>query len=262
MTIQPTRGQRQRQLRRRRAAFGVVGVIGELLLTAGALVFLYLGWEMFINNAIQGSAQTQQALALSRDWEAGYSAAPLSVDVPKSEQTTAATDIPVYSGTPSNAQTFATLIIPRFGADWSRPIAEGIGVEDVLDVIGPGHYPGTAMPGQIGNFAIAGHRTTYGAPFFKIDQLNVGDSIYVETQDGWYRYVFRSHETVYPDGVSVLDAVPQMPGAAPTDRIMTMTACNPIYSATERYIAYSVLDSFTPRSDGPPSEIAQLYGGA
>jgi len=262
MENQPTRRERGRRRRRRSLGLSIVGVLGELLLTAGVLVFLYLGWELFINNAIAGSAQSQQALALSRDWQSAYAAAPLTVDVPKSGEADTAGDIPAYAGTPAEAQVFATLIVPRFGADWSRPIAEGVGVEDVLDTIGVGHYPGTAMPGQVGNFAVAAHRTTYGAPFFSINQLDVGDSIYVETQDGWYRYVFRAHEYVLPDGVSVLNAVPQVADAAPTDRIMTMTSCNPLYSAAERYIAYAVLDSFTPRSAGPPSEIAKLYGGA
>jgi sortase A len=237
-------------------------VLGELLLTAGAFVFLYLGWQLYLNNAIVGSEQTQQALDQSENWASAYAAGPLVVDVPKADAPVASTDVPAYSGSPANAEVFGTLIVPRFGADWTRPIAEGIGVEDVLNPIGIGHYPGNAMPGQVGNFAVAAHRTGHGNAFVDINQLDVGDSIYVETADGWYRYVFRAHEYVLPTGVAVLAAVPQQPGVAPTERIMTLTSCNPLHSVSERYIAYANFDSWTPRSAGPPAEIAHLYAPA
>ena len=242
-----------------RIALGIVGVFGELLLTAGAFVFLYLGWQLYLNNAIASSEQTQLAQELSRTWAAEYTEGPIVGDVPKAGQPAAATDIPVYSGAPGNAEQFATLIVPRFGADWTRPIAEGIGIYDVLNTYGIGHYPGTSMPGAVGNFAVAGHRTSHGDALININQLDVGDSIYVETADGWYRYAFRSHEYVPPTGVDVLAAVPQAPGAAATDRIITLTSCNPVHSVSERYIAYGVLADWTPRSAGPPAEIAHLY---
>lgn len=241
---------------------GAVGVLGELLLTAGAFVFLYLGWQLYLNNAISMNEQTQLAQDLSRTWAAEYTAAPITGEVPKAGQPVLAADVPVYGGAPGNAEQFATLIVPRFGHDWTRPIAEGIGIYDVLNVYGIGHYPGTAMPGAVGNFAVAGHRTSYGDPLININQLDVGDSIYVETPDGWYRYAFRSHEYVPPSGVEVLAAVPQMPGAAATDRIITLTSCNPVHSVAERYIAYGVLTDWTPRAQGPPAEIAHLYGAA
>ncbi len=257
-----TRATRRRKRRAQRAALGAVGIIGELLLTAGAFVFLYLGWELVLNNAIAKSEQTEQARALSDAWAADYYDGPVSVDVEKADAPVKNGDAPVFAGTPGNAEVFATLIVPRFGADWHRPIAEGIGVEDVLNPIGIGHYPGTSMPGQVGNFALAGHRTSHGDALIDINQLDVGDSIYVETPDGWYRYVFRAHEYVLPTGVEVLAAVPQSQGAAPTDRILTLTSCNPIHSVSERYIAYAVFDDWTPRSAGPPAEIAHLYGPA
>jgi len=234
-------------------------VLGELLLTAGAFVFLYLGWQLYLNNAIAGNEQTQLAQELSRTWAAEYTEGPITAEVPKAGAPAASTTVPVYAGAPGNAEQFATLIVPRFGADWTRPIAEGIGIYDVLNTFGIGHYPGTAMPGAVGNFAVAGHRTSHGDPLININQLDVGDSIYVETQDGWYRYAFRSHEYVPPTGVEVLAAVPQAPGAAATDRIITLTSCNPVHSVSERYIAYGVLADWIPRSAGPPAEIAHLY---
>jgi len=257
-----TRRARSRARRRQTAVLTAIGAVGELLLTAGVFVFLYLGWSLFVDDAIAGASQTNQAIAQSQSWQAEYAAGPVVVDVPKSSSSTGTTAAPAFSGSPSNAQIFATLVVPRFGADWSRPIAEGVGTTDVLNTIGLGHYPGTSMPGAVGNFAIAGHRTTYGSPFHEIQNLNVGDSIYVETADGWYRYVFRAHEYVPPTGIEVLAGVPNDTGASPTDRVLTMTSCNPLYSAAERYVAYAVYDSWTPRSAGPPAEIAALYGKA
>jgi sortase A len=227
----------------------VIGVVGELFITAGVLVLLFLGWQLWLNDLLLGNQQNKQASQLSQTWG-------------KADATPAGTNRPdpgppVVGTAPDNAVQFANLIVPRFGADYERPIAEGIGTGDVLDV-GVGHYPGTEMPGGVGNVALAAHRTTYGAPFSNIADLKVGDSIYIETQDGWYRYVFRSLEYVPPTGVGVLDAVPQVPSANPTDRLLTMTSCNPKFSAAERFIAYSVFDTWYPRAGGPPPEIALL----
>lgn len=256
---EPLRRPRRRRRSAGRIALGVVGVLGEVLLTAGAFVFLYLGWQLYVNNAILANEQTNLAQELSRTWAAEYAAVPITGDVPKAGEPAVSDAVPAFVGAPGNAEQFATLIVPRFGADWTKPIAEGIGVEDVLNTIGLGHYPGTAMPGAVGNFALAGHRTSHGDPLININQLDVGDSIYVETQDGWYRYAFRSHEYVPPSGVEVLAAVPQVPDALPTDRIITLTTCNPVHSVSERYIAYGVLAEWTPRSAGAPAEIAHLY---
>lgn len=233
----------------KRHRVSVIGVVGELFITAGVLVLLFLGWQLWLNDLLLGNQQNKQASQLSQTWG-------------KADATPAGTNRPdpgppVVGTAPDNAVQFANLIVPRFGADYERPIAEGIGTGDVLDV-GVGHYPGTEMPGGVGNVALAAHRTTYGAPFSNIADLKVGDSIYIETQDGWYRYVFRSLEYVPPTGVGVLDAVPQVPSASPTDRLLTMTSCNPKFSAAERFIAYSVFDTWYPRAGGPPPEIALL----
>ncbi|MFX7849337.1 sortase, partial [Acinetobacter baumannii] len=92
-----------------------------------------------------------------------------------------------------------------------------------------GHYPDTAMPGQQGNFAIAGHRGSHGAPFADLPSLRVGDAVVVETPDGWYTYRFRTLEYVRPDGVGVLLPVPQQPEVQATDKLITMTTCSPRY---------------------------------
>jgi len=155
---------------------------------------------------------------------------------------------------------FGTLVVPRFGDDYVRPIAGGVDLSTVLNnrQIGIGHYSETQMPGALGNFAIAAHRTTHGAPFSQIAELRIGDRLYVETSDGWYEYAFRGLEYVWPTGVDVLAPVPQAPQLEATDRVMTLTSCNPRFSAAERIIAYAVLDNWYPRADGPPSAIASI----
>lgn len=180
---------------------------------------------------------------------------------PASSASTAAAMIPPDYGSPKVGvapgylDTFGIIYIPRFGSDYSRPIVQGTGL-DVLDSLGLGHYENTAMPGDIGNFAIAGHRQTHGAVLDKIHLLEPGDKIYVQTKDGFYIYVFRNTQIVLPDAADVLAPVPMDTQASPTERILTMTSCNPQFGSQERIIAYSTMESWQPLSAGPPVEIA------
>ncbi|MCU1425479.1 MAG: sortase [Microbacteriaceae bacterium] len=237
--------------RRRRAT--VTGVLGELLITAGVLVFLFVGWQVWLNDIVVAAEQTRAAAELAQQWESGAEA-PAEADAEPP-----AAGAPVVLPEPDPGATFANLIVPRLGAEYRRPIAEGTGHSVLSDrAAGVGHYVETQMPGAVGNFAIAAHRTTYGAPFHDVENLVVGDSIYVETADGWYRYVYRSTEYVRPAGVGVLAPVPQAGDVASTDRIITLTSCHPLFSAAERIISYGVFDTWYPRADGPPAEIAAL----
>ncbi|MCU1405249.1 MAG: class sortase [Glaciihabitans sp.] len=234
--------------------FSILGLLGELMLTAGVLVMLFLGWQLWLNDIIVGSRQEQAASELGQSWAAA---------VPTDTPTEAATDAPTGPGEPVvladdlvNAEDFAVLIVPRWGEGWERTITEGIGVQDVLNKGRLGHYPSTQLPGEVGNFAIASHRMAYGGGFKDLHQLQLGDHIYVETQDGWYSYVYRSSEYVLPTGVGVIAEVPQQPGVAAVDRMITLTTCNPFFSTAERLIAYGVYDTWYPRAGGPPAEIA------
>jgi sortase A len=153
------------------------------------------------------------------------------------------------------------MYIPRFGENYARPVLEGVG-RDVLDTLGLGHYPTTALPGAIGNFALAGHRQTHGAVLDNIDQLKPGDRIYLQTRDAYYTYVFRDSEIVLPRQTDVLLPVPRNPDAKPTESLLTLTTCHPRYGNQERFIAYSVLESWQPASAGPPAEIAARVAAA
>jgi sortase A len=243
-----------------RRRLSIVGVLGELFITAGVLVLLFLGWQVWLNDIIVGAEQTSAANELAEQWDNG-NAGPTSTPTEGPAETAEPVDPgePVVAAPPAVGASFANLIVPRLGADYRRPIAEGVGF-GVLNnrKTGVGHYPQTQMPGEVGNFAVAAHRTTYGAGFHDINKLLVGDSIYVETEDGWYKYVYRGTEYVRPTGIGVLEPVPQVADATSTDRIITMTSCHPYFSSAERIIAYGVFETWYPRAGGPPAEIATL----
>lgn len=222
-------------------------------MTLGVLVLLFIGWQLWLNDLIVGSAQQNTAEALAEEWTAAPEATPSAGE---SEPPAASGIAPVVMTAPQLEQTFAVLRVPRWGADYARPIAEGTSLRPVLNEIGIGHYVGTQLPGETGNFALAAHRQAYGGGFAGVPDLRVGDAIVVQTRDGWYTYRFRNLEYVKPDGVGVLDPVPQAPDSAPEERIITLTTCNPLYSVAERVAAYGVFESFTPTHDGEPASLA------
>ncbi|MCU1585931.1 MAG: class sortase [Microbacteriaceae bacterium] len=231
----------------------VVGVIGELLITGGVLVFLFLGWQLWLNDLVVGAGQNSAGVTLSHNLRGS---APLHAPATAPPTTKISFGDPVVAVAPGDAIQFAVMYVPRFGSDYARPISEGVGTTKVLNKNGIGHYPGTQMPGAVGNFAVAAHRTTYGAPFKPLATLQIGDKIYVQTKDGYFTYDFRGLEYVKPTGVGVLEPVPEFPGVPATDRVLTMTSCNPMFSAQERIIAYAVLESWQPTSAGAPAAIS------
>lgn len=135
-----------------------------------------------------------------------------------------------------------------------RPVNEGVELS-VLNRGVLGHYPETAAPGGIGNFAVAGHRTTYGRPLWDVALLRPGDPVVVETATDYYVYRLSELRIVQPDQTEVVAPVPGRPGAAPTERWMVMTACHPKFSASQRIVALSRLDYSQPRSAGVPTEL-------
>jgi len=225
----------------------IIGIFGELLITAGVVVLLFIGWQQWLNDIIVGQQLYQEGVAQSQEWNVGV------------EETTPAvepsTEAPPVAETAGNTVRFAQLIVPRFGEDYVRPIAEGTSTTQVLNANNLGHYVDTQLPGEPGNFAIAAHRKAYGGNLEHIGELRVGDHIYVETEAGWYRYAFRNLEYVLPTGVGVIDPVPQTTLAADQSYI-TLTSCNPFFSTAERIIAYGVFDGWFPRDGGAPAEIA------
>jgi len=236
-------------------------VIGDLLVTAGVLVLLFVVWQLWIGDVIIGAQFKDQGKDLSEQWAA--TAPPTTPDATDTPSATAPAD-PAQPPTadppslpqPGDAERFGVVYIPRLGPDYHFTLAGGVSSSRTLDPIGLGHYPDTAMPGQVGNFAIAGHRGSHGAPFADLPSLRIGDAVVIETEGGWYTYRFRNLEYVRPDGVNVLLPFPQQPDVEATDRVITMTTCSPRYGFSERAVAYGVFESFTPRTEaGPPTSL-------
>jgi sortase A len=252
-----------------RARLSVVGVLGEVLVTIGVLVMLFLGWQLWWNDMIMANSQTSAASEASQQWieDATKATVTATPDAATPEPTATAeptavpaTDYgaPVTASAPAENKQFAVLYVPRFGDDYHRAIAEGTG-HDVLNSnrLGIGHYVGTQMPGEVGNFAVAAHRSAFGGGMHLIDELRLGDAIYVQTADGYYTYRFRDREYVSPATIDVLNPVPNTDASA-TDRLITLTSCNPLYSTAERIIAYGVFESWQPTSAGPPAELKPI----
>ncbi len=226
---------------------------------------LFLAWQLWWNDAILASSQSSAAAHASRSWSAAVPSTPATASPtePSSPSPTAGSAIVNYgapvvmSSEPAEDTAFAVMYVPRFGAGTQRQIAQGVGT-DVLNSthLGVGHYAGTAMPGGVGNFAIAAHRSAYGGGMHLLNELQVGDPIYIQTKDGWYTYRFRNFEYVRASAVAVIDDVPQNVGTSTGQRLITLTTCNPLYSTSERIVAYGILDSWQPTSAGPPAAIA------
>lgn len=142
-------------------------------------------------------------------------------------------------------------VISVIGEGYSRPVIEGA-TSEVFDTLGLGHYPGTAMPGDEGNFAVAGHRQTNGAVLDHIDALTEGDRIHVRTADGYYTYLYSETLIVLPTQTDEIAPVPGEPGELADGGYMTLTSCNPRFGDTERIIVHAQLESWRPNFAGPP----------
>lgn len=252
MTASAVPETRRSRRRRPRSRATVTSVIGELLLTAGVLVLLFVTWQMWIGDLIISAQKNDEGAAISQQW--AEDPPPPPPPVVENEDGTKYYE-PVIPPRPAETERLGLMHIPRFGADYVQGIYGGTTRAKTLDHLGIGVYTDSKMPGEVGNFSMAGHRTTWGFPFNKIDKLQLNDAIVVETPDGWFTYRFRTLEYVKPSQTEVLLDVPQMPEAQTGERYITLTACSPLYSLAERIIAYGVYESFQPRAEGPPKAL-------
>ena len=151
--------------------------IGQTMVTLGLVVLLFVVYELWVTNIYAHAKQVKAHNTLTRVWKEHKD--PLKGEdrakLPAGKQVV----LPAGQG-------FANLYIPRLGKDYAYTIIEGTTEDDLAR--GPGHYEGSAIPGQIGNFAVAGHRVTHGQPFLNADQIKVGDPIVVQTDHNWYIY--------------------------------------------------------------------------
>ena len=143
-------------------------------------------------------------------------------------------------------QPFALLRIPAFGAQWRFAVVEGTTLAQLAE--GPGHVPGTQLPGEPGNFAVAAHDITAGNPFLHLGSLRKGDGIAVTTVNGTYQYRVLTERVVRYTDVGVLDPVPDEPGQRPVRQFITLLTCTPVTLAFTpwRIVVTGVLTGMTP----------------
>jgi sortase A len=222
----------------------VLGAIGRVLISAGTLVLLFVVYQLWGTGIQEARAQS----SLENEFEEVLADA--GVDAGTQGSTTATTAPPVAATpppTPPEGDAVAHLVIPDIGVD--KIVVEGVGVGDLKR--GPGHYPGSPLPGQPGNAAIAGHRTTYGAPFFRLDELAPGAEIMVTTLQGSFRYEVFETQIVDKSQVDVLNEF--------GDNRLTLTACHPKYSARQRIVIIAKLAAnVTPAPAAPVDTSAQV----
>ena len=241
-------------------------VVGELLLTAGVVLLLFVVYEAFWTNIVSGRLQDKLNSSLEESW---------------SNAPGAAGDEPVAP--PARGEGFARVHLPTL--DTVYAVVEGTRNQDLQ--AGPGHYPDTQMPGEAGNFALAGHRIGTGAVFQYLDRLEACDPVVVETQFEWVTYRLLPLETASPerraaaeaclspeqaarvsDGdyahlqgrhitvptdievVNPLPGAPWAPAEPGLESMLTLTTCHPLFSNTERMIVHAIHVETIPKSAG------------
>ena len=230
----------------------VLGWLGRSMVVAGLFILGFVAFQLWGTGLQTSRSQDQLAAEISADLDTGAPDAGTGDEATTdpallAKDLAAAAVVPaVATPAPSRGQPVGIIQIPKI--DVARVVVQGVSKSDLKK--GPGHYGGTALPGQPGNVAIAGHRTTYGAPFNRIDELVPGDEIVTTTPQGRFTYKVRAAPdgsgrgwfTVKPSGVLVL---------APTQtNQLTLTACHPKYSARQRIIV--VADLVTPVAPASP----------
>ena len=210
----------------------VIRAAGEIVLTAGAICLLFIGYLVWGTGVREASAQRQFTSELNRQWRQAPSRGDAIDASPEQFHLT--------TGEP-----FAFITIPAFGPHWRFTLIQGTAMAQ-LDV-SPGHVPGTQWPGQVGNFAVAGHRVTAGNPFWSLPSLRAGDLVYIQTKLDNFTYRVTGDKQVLPTDVGVLDPVPGHPGQRPVQRLITLITCNPAWTGTHRVIVTGVLVSAKPR---------------
>ena len=207
--------------RRKSVVWTILGILAELMLTAAAVCALYIAWQMWWTGvqAEHNQIETRQSVSWSDPGQSD------NVTIAQAQEG----DPPTQPQSAQEGELIAQVYIPRFGSQWQRNLVEGTSLTE-LNKHGLGHYKDSQMPGQVGNFAFAGHRNGYGQPLGDVDKLQEGDPIIIRTQDYWYVYHYTSYKIVLPTDIEVVAANPENPGATPTKRMLTMTTCEPKYS--------------------------------
>lgn len=211
---------------------------GEVMITFGLIVLLFAAYEVWGKTAIVDAHQSEYGQQLDNLWNTDPTITPTPSASPSAPAAKPAG--------PNLANVIARIYIPRLGKNWV--IVQGVTQADIR--YAPGHYPKSAMPGQQGNFSVAGHRNR--AIWWDLDLVKPGDKIVIETKSTWYVYTVKLTRIVLPTQVEVVQPVP--PEMSP-GKLITLTTCNPKYDNYQRLIVHGELESELPRSAGRPIEL-------
>ncbi|RNE50042.1 class E sortase [Corynebacterium alimapuense] len=244
-------------------------IFGELLLTFGVIILLFTFYEAYWTNLSSGRLQDAAQDQLDEDW---------GVDEDQWVN-------PRQQITPELGEAFARIYIPSFGSDFQFAIVEG--TEDADLLAGPGRYVDSQMPGEPGNFAVAGHRVGKGAPFNDLDNLEVCDAVVIETQTDWVTYrilpidatgdvrraeaseclspeqvervstgdysAVNGRHITLPGAIEVINPIPgstEVNSTEGLEGLITLTTCHPRFSNAQRMIIHAMEVESTPKTDG------------
>ena len=206
-----------------------VSITGKILIGAGILVLLFTAYQIWgtsIQESHSQDALRSTLIAETNDQEIRHALAEASAldKLPTGPPVTAP-----RSADPNEGEPVGDIRIPVIGIN--QIVVEGTNTPDLRK--GPGHYIGTPLPGENGNASIAGHRTTYGHPFYNLDGVKVGDPIVLTTLQGIFVYDTTRSWVVSPSDTSVIKNA--------FDNLLTLTTCNPRFSASTRLVVQAKL---------------------
>ena len=206
-----------------------LGIIGRILIGAGVIILLFAAYQVWGTSLQEAHTQTTLRHTFVKDAKNNQLEQALNAAAARNTLPTGPPVVAPTTAAPAEGQPVGDIRIPKIGIN--QIVVEGTNTQDLRK--GPGHYTGTPLPGQAGNAAIAGHRTTYGHPFYNLDGVAVGDPIVLTTAQGIFVYDTVQSEVVAPDDNTVL--------RNSTANTLTLTTCNPRFSASSRLVVVARL---------------------
>jgi sortase A len=236
-----------------------LGVIGRILIGAGVVILLFAAYQVWGTSLQEAHTQTALRHTFVSDAKSNQLEQALNQATAQDALPTGPPAVAPTTNAPAEGQPVGDLRIPKIGIN--QIMVEGTNTQDLRK--GPGHYTGTPLPGQSGNASVAGHRTTYGHPFYNLDGVAVGDPVVVTTVQGVFVYDAVKSEVVSPNDNSVLNNT--------SGHMLTLTTCNPRFSASSRLVVvaqlahsklFSGVAAAKPTANTHPPQTAQPSSGA
>lgn len=213
------------------SAFTLVGIV---LILLGLAVLGYVAWQYFGTNVVAERQARSSVQDLEGEWK---------------NQKASSSNEPISPAQQPPGNAMALIRIPALGSDWVWPLVVGTDLDDLDGTVG--WYSDTAEPGEVGNFAVAAHRVTHGAPFRRLLELGVKDQVIIETRAASYTYELDTEpaKLTVPDTAGwVLDPVPGKDGQKPSKALITLTTCQDLFRSEDRSVAFGHLVKTTPRT--------------